>query len=103
MESSTKRELLQSQVDGYLCRKGKNGKMTIIPLAICEANPFVRRSAYASIRRQEGAEMACWINRCTDDMGLLRRSISGRKRFVHITAHFHGSAHTIRLTIILPL
>lgn len=88
MKSSTPRELLQAQVDGYLCKRKKDGKMTTVPLAICEAKPFVRKSALASIRRQEGAEMACWINRCTDDTGLLRCSTSGRKRFVDSIARF---------------
>lgn len=75
-------ELLQAQVDGYLCKRNKSGQMNQLPLAICEAKPFVRVSALTQIQRQEGAEMACWINKCRDDTGLLRSSTSGRKRSV---------------------
>lgn len=98
-------ELLQAQVDGYLCRRNTSGQMNQLPLAICEAKPFVRKSAVTSIRRQEGGEMACWINKCRDDTGLLRSSVSGRKRSVSphpfwISIHLSIPRYTKSLTII---
>lgn len=77
------RELMEARVDGYLCRRSSSfeKKVNVEPLAILEAKPYTRSSALASIRRQEGAEMACWISQAGNSKtGLLRESTSGRKR-----------------------
>lgn len=78
------RNLMEAQVDGYLCRKSSPSDEALneIPLAIIEAKPYTRSSADTKIRRQEGAEMACWISQSDEsETGLLRSSSSGRKRY----------------------
>lgn len=77
------RQLMEARVDGYLCRRSNafEKSLNTEPLAILEVKPFTRSSALASIRRQEGAEMACWISQAgNSETGLLRSSTSGRKR-----------------------
>lgn len=76
-------QLVEARLDGYLCRRSSafDKSLNTEPLAILEAKPFTRSSALASIRRQEGAEMACWISQAgNSETGLLRSSTSGRKR-----------------------
>lgn len=76
-------QLMEARVDGYLCRRPHplEKKLNSEPLAICEVKPFTRGSALTAIRRQEGAEMACWISQAGDSQtGLLKTSTSGRKR-----------------------
>lgn len=77
------RELMEARVDGYLCRKSDvfEEHLNTDALAIIEAKPYTRSSALSTIRRQEGAEMACWISQAGDlETGHLRASSSGRKR-----------------------
>lgn len=77
------KKLMEARLDGYLCRRFSpfEKKLNVEPLAILEAKPYTRSSALASIRRQEGAEMACWISQAGNSKtGLLRESTSGRKR-----------------------
>lgn len=77
------RELMEARVDGYLCRSPSPFETTLnsAPLAIMETKPYTRSSAQSSIRRQEGAEMACWISQAGNSKtGFLRSSTSGRKR-----------------------
>lgn len=76
-------KLMEARVDGYLCRKSDpfEEELNSDALAIIEVKPYVRSSAHPAIRRQEGAEMACWISQDDDSKaGLLRPSSSGRKR-----------------------
>lgn len=76
-------ELMEARLDGYLCRRSSpfENKTNTEPLAILEAKPYTRSSALASIRRQEGAEMACWISQAGNSkVGLLRSSTGERKR-----------------------
>ncbi|KAJ0114080.1 hypothetical protein J7T55_007914 [Diaporthe amygdali] len=85
-------ELMEARVDGYLCQRpsSSEGSLNSDPLAICEAKPFTRSSALTAIRRQEGAEMACWISQAGDsETGLLRTSTSGRKRRLMINQDRH--------------
>lgn len=82
-DNTRTRELMEARVDGYLCRSPSPFETTLnsAPLAIIETKPYTRSSAQSSIRRQEGAEMACWISQAgTSQTGLLRSSTSGRKR-----------------------
>lgn len=82
-ETTRMRELMEARVDGYLFRSPSSfdTRLNTAPLAIIEAKPYTRSSALSSIRRQEGAEMACWISQAGDSTtGLLRSSRSGRKR-----------------------
>lgn len=77
------KELMEARLDGYLCRRPSafEDKVNTEPLAILEAKPYTRSSALASIRRQEAAEMACWISQAGNSKaGLLRSSTSLRKR-----------------------
>ena len=86
-------ELLEARVDGYLC-KGSSGppdetdrggsRFNNRPLALLEATPFVRRAGSTSTRWQVSAEVACWVYGLDDayeDIGQLRPSTSGRKRY----------------------
>lgn len=75
-ENERTRKLMEARVDGYL-----ESTFDTAPLAIIETKPYTRSSAQSSIRRQEAAEMACWISQAGDsETGLLRSSTSGRKR-----------------------
>lgn len=77
------RNLMEARVDGYLCCKSSplEESLNADAVAIIEAKPYTRSSAHATIKRQEGAEMACWISQAGDSKaGLLRPSSSGRKR-----------------------
>lgn len=89
-------ELMEARLDGYLCRRHfvlkageESGTFEIrrneLPLAILEAKPFTRLSALSATRWQESAEMAAWVSGLDDkyeDVGLLQKSASGRKRSV---------------------
>ncbi|OAA58206.1 hypothetical protein ISF_06745 [Cordyceps fumosorosea ARSEF 2679] len=93
----TKTELMQAQVDGYLCRRdedqdedGQSSNFSEIPLAICEAKPFVRVQHAERTLRQETAEMACWIAQHGHSQeGLLQRSKSGRYRRLMVSHNRH--------------
>lgn len=77
------RELMTACLDGYLCRRASPSEKNLNtePLVILEAKPFTRSSGLASIRRQEGAEMACWISQATEkEVGLLQTTTCGTKR-----------------------
>ncbi|KAK2604158.1 hypothetical protein N8I77_007109 [Diaporthe amygdali] len=85
-------QLMEARVDGYLCRRSHplEKKLNSEPLAICEVKPFTRGSALTAIRRQEGAEMACWISQAGEsNAGLLETSTSGRKRRLMINQDRH--------------
>ncbi|KAG6364172.1 hypothetical protein INS49_005770 [Diaporthe citri] len=86
------RELMEARLDGYLCRRSSPFEkgLNTEPLAILEAKPHTRLSALASIRRQEGAEMACWISQAGNSKtGLLQSSTSGRNRRLMISQDRH--------------
>lgn len=79
------RKLMEARVDGYLCRKSDpfEEEFNTDALATIEAKRYTRSSAHSTIKRQEGAEMACWISQAGGSKtGLLRTSSSGRKRYV---------------------
>lgn len=82
---SEKRKLMEARVDGYLHRKSSPGLLeedfNADALAIIEVKRSIRSHDFPQIKRQEGAEMACWISQAGDSWaGLLRSSSSGRKR-----------------------
>lgn len=82
-DHTTTRKLMEARVDGYLCCKSSplQESLNADAVAIIEAKPYTRSSAHSTIKRQEGAEMACWISQTGDSKtGLLRSSSSGRKR-----------------------
>ncbi|KAJ2975903.1 hypothetical protein NQ176_g5251 [Zarea fungicola] len=54
------KELLEAQVDGYLCRRSATNEFAPVPLAICETKPFTRSKKRPQVFRQETAEMAAW-------------------------------------------
>lgn len=94
-KSPAPRELMESRVDGYLCRRDYvqssadktkfSPRFNQYPLAILEAKPFTRLSALSHIRWQESAEIASWVSGLEEkyeQVGLLRSSTSGRKRLV---------------------
>lgn len=77
------RELMEARVDGYLCRKASpyDEVFNKDAVAIMEVKPFTRSSARTAIRRQEAAQMACWISQSGgSNTGLLQTSTSGSKR-----------------------
>lgn len=82
-EGPMMKKLMEARVDGYLCQMSSHeSELNTDALAILEVKPFTLKSALSSIRRQEGAEMACWIS---EEEGrtttvLLQPSTSGRKR-----------------------
>lgn len=91
------RKLMEARVDGYLCRKSDpfEERFNTDALAIIEAKRYTRSSAHSTIKRQEGAEMACWISQAGGSKtGLLRTSSSGRKRYVPDYSERYG----VRLT-----
>jgi hypothetical protein len=86
LTGSDKKTLMEARVDGYLCRSDEMARFDNVPLAICEAKPFVRSAGETSTQRQEAAEMACWI--CQDrgeKQATLQSSASGKKRYEIIT------------------
>lgn len=77
------RELVIARVLGYLSRRAGPFQLELNTdaAAILDAKPFTRSSARTAIRRQEGAQMACWISKAGDtENGLLKTSTCGRKR-----------------------
>lgn len=82
-EYPTMKKLMEARVDGYLCQLSSHeSELNTDAVAILEVKPFTLKSALSSIRRQEGAEMACWISEEEDrsTTGFLQPSTSGRKR-----------------------
>lgn len=84
-------KIMESRVDGYLCRPSyeakdttrRSPKLNVLPLALLEAKSFTRLSAMTQIRYQESAEIACWVSSLDDgneEYGLLQPSSSGRYR-----------------------
>lgn len=76
------RKLMQARVFGYLCHKSNPfERPNTDALAILEAKRYRRSLNLSSIKRQEGAMMACWISQAGDSrIGFLRSYSSGRKR-----------------------
>lgn len=87
------KELLEAQVDGYLCRRSATNEFVPVPLAICETKPFVRSRKRPQVFRQETAEMAAWIashgGQSNGSDGLLQSSTSGRMRRLLISQDRH--------------
>lgn len=89
-EGSKQVHLMNALVDGYLCHRTSEDDFSKVPLAICEAKPFVRFKNRVRTMRQETAEMASWIAQHGEGgEGLLQSSTSGRKRRLLLSQDRH--------------
>ncbi len=87
---SAMNNLMEAQVDGYLCRRIPDD-FSNAPLAICEAMPCVKTDRYDAILRQETVEMACWIAERHGNKrdGFLQSCAGGAKRRLMISQDRH--------------